>query len=118
MVPVLLINPFEIPKGKEDECLAFWGQVAEDMRRQPGFVSTRLHRAMGEGAHFRFINVAEWNSAEDLEAAVNSKSCSNWYNPIWEFSHISQGCTKLSAPIKGVCLPGVRGDAGSLFWQD
>jgi heme-degrading monooxygenase HmoA len=42
----ILINPFEVPKGKEEEALAFWNRVADYMRKQPGFASTRLHRAV------------------------------------------------------------------------
>jgi heme-degrading monooxygenase HmoA len=41
----ILINPFEVPKGKQDETLVFWEKAAEYMRKQPGFISTRLHQA-------------------------------------------------------------------------
>jgi hypothetical protein len=37
MSRVLLINAFEIPEDREEECLAFWEKAAEYMRRQPGF---------------------------------------------------------------------------------
>jgi heme-degrading monooxygenase HmoA len=43
---VILINPFWVPKGKEDEALAFWDRVADYMGKQPGFISTRLHRGV------------------------------------------------------------------------
>jgi heme oxygenase (mycobilin-producing) len=72
MSKVMLINPFEVPPGREDECLAFWRRVADYMRRQPGFISTRLHRAMAPGARFAFVNLAEWESAEHFGAAVGS----------------------------------------------
>ena len=71
-MPVILINPFEVPQGKEDEALAFWEKAADFMRRQPGFISTRLHKAISPQARFHLINIAEWNSAEDFEAAVTS----------------------------------------------
>jgi heme-degrading monooxygenase HmoA len=71
---VILINPFEVPEGAdEEEFLHGWERAADYMRQQPGFVSTRLHRALGADARFRFINVAEWASPQDFQAAVSSE---------------------------------------------
>ena len=42
----ILINPFEVPKGKEKQAVHFWKMAAEFMRQQPGFVSTRLHESV------------------------------------------------------------------------
>jgi heme-degrading monooxygenase HmoA len=70
MAKVTLINPFEVPQGKEDECLAFWEKFAEYMRHQSGFISTKLHKAVVPGAKFHFINVAEWESPEHFQKAV------------------------------------------------
>ena len=53
---VTLINPFEVPEGKEEEALAFCDRVAEYMRKQPGFISTRLHKAVVPWARFYLIN--------------------------------------------------------------
>jgi heme-degrading monooxygenase HmoA len=73
-MPVILINPFEVPEGTNDEdFLRGWERAAEYMRQQPGFVSTRLHRALGADARFRFINVAEWESPQTFQAAVGSE---------------------------------------------
>jgi heme-degrading monooxygenase HmoA len=88
MSRVVLINPFEVPKGKEDECLAFWERAAEFMKRQPGFISTRLHRAVSPEARFYFINVAEWESAEHFYAAVGSEEFKRLIDPYMEvFPH-------------------------------
>jgi heme-degrading monooxygenase HmoA len=71
---VILINPFEVPEGTDDEeFLHGWERAAEYMRQQPGFVSTRLHRALRPDARFRFINVAEWASPQDFQSAVGSE---------------------------------------------
>jgi heme oxygenase (mycobilin-producing) len=71
---VILINPFEVPAGTDDdEFLRGWERAADYMREQPGFVSSRLHRALAPDARFRFINVAEWASPQDFQAAVNSE---------------------------------------------
>lgn len=72
MPTVTLINPFEVPKGKEEAALKMWEKAAEFMKKQPGFVSTRLHRALSPEARFHLINVAEWESAENFQAAINS----------------------------------------------
>ena len=71
---VILINPFEVPDGTaDDDFLRGWERAAEYMRNQPGFVSTRLHRALAPDARFRYVNVAEWASPQDFQAAVTSE---------------------------------------------
>jgi heme-degrading monooxygenase HmoA len=69
---VTLINPFEVPEGREQEALKDWEAAAVYMRKQPGFISTNLHQAVSPGAKFHFINVAKWESAEAFQAAVTS----------------------------------------------
>ena len=68
---VTLINVFEIRADDVDRFLEDWRQRAEFMRRQPGFRSLRLHRAVDADAQFQVINVAEWDSAEALQAAAS-----------------------------------------------
>lgn len=71
---VILINPFEVPDGTNDEdFLRGWQRAADYMRQQPGFVSTRLHRALRPDARFRFVNVAEWESPQAFQAAVGGE---------------------------------------------
>ncbi len=71
---VILINPFDVSEETDDEeFLRGWERAAEYMRQQPGFVSSRLHRALAPGARFRFINVAEWASPQDFQSAVGSE---------------------------------------------
>lgn len=41
---VTLINPFEVPAGREEECLALWKEAAAVLKKQPGFIHTRLHQ--------------------------------------------------------------------------
>ena len=70
---VILINPFEVSEGSSDEDFRRgWERAADYMRQQPGFMSTRLHRALQPDARFRFTNVAEWASPQDFQAAVGS----------------------------------------------
>jgi heme-degrading monooxygenase HmoA len=73
MTNFVLINPFEVPEGTDDErFLEGWGQAADYMRSRPGFVGSRLHRAVSPNPRFRFVNVAEWASLQDFRAAVTS----------------------------------------------
>jgi heme-degrading monooxygenase HmoA len=70
---VILINPFELPEGADDEeFLGGWQRAADYLSGQPGFVSTRLHRALAPDARFRFVNIAEWESPQQFQAAVGS----------------------------------------------
>jgi heme-degrading monooxygenase HmoA len=79
---VILINPFEVSaRTNDDEFLRGWERAAEYMRRQPGFVSTRLHRALSPDARFGFVNLAEWESPQAFQAAVSSE----------EFREIAKG---------------------------
>mgnify|MGYP001122346144 CR=1 FL=1 len=42
------------------------------MRQQPGFVSSRLHQSLDAEAEFRYVNVAEWESADHFGKAAAS----------------------------------------------
>ncbi|SOE06321.1 Antibiotic biosynthesis monooxygenase [Variovorax sp. YR752] len=70
--PVVLINPFEVSPGQEEVALRAWEQSAEFLAKQPGYRSTRLHRALLSNARFTFINVAEWDSMEAFEMATRA----------------------------------------------
>jgi heme-degrading monooxygenase HmoA len=69
---VILINPFEVPKEKEEAAIKMWEKAAEYMKKQPGFISTRLHKALSPHARFHLINIAEWESVENFQAAINN----------------------------------------------
>ena len=71
MPNVVLINAFEVPVGEEEEFLQGWEAARDFMQRQHGYVSTRLHQSLDPTARFRFINVAEWQSPADFQAALN-----------------------------------------------
>jgi heme-degrading monooxygenase HmoA len=74
MISTILINPFEVPADiGDDEFLAGWEQAADFLRGQPGFIGSRLHRSIRPDAHFRYINVAEWETPESFRAAVSSE---------------------------------------------
>lgn len=68
--PVVLINTFVVPPPEADALLAAWTADAEVMKRQPGFVSTQLHRGIaGSGV---FLNYAVWDSVAAFRAAFTN----------------------------------------------
>jgi len=67
--PVTLVNVFEVPAQHVDAFIARWRERAALMSTQPGFVDTRLHRALSSQTRFQLVNVAHWDSAEAVQAA-------------------------------------------------
>jgi len=65
--PVVLVNVFILDKADEQAFLATWQDDALFMKRQPGFVSTQLHRAIGESP--AYLNYAVWESTAHFRAA-------------------------------------------------
>jgi heme-degrading monooxygenase HmoA len=68
--PVVLINVFNVAPEEVDRFLEVWADDAEFMKRQPGFISTQLHR--GTAGSSTFVNVAEWDSSSALATAFQS----------------------------------------------
>jgi heme-degrading monooxygenase HmoA len=66
---VTLINCFEIPAGRENEFFGLWQQVNAYMQTKPGYLGHTLYRSLTPDASFRFVNVADWASAESFQAA-------------------------------------------------
>ncbi|MGW5237725.1 antibiotic biosynthesis monooxygenase family protein [Monashia sp. NPDC004114] len=46
-----------------------WYETSRYFIRRPGFIATRLHRALTPGAPHRWINVAFWETEADFRAA-------------------------------------------------
>jgi heme-degrading monooxygenase HmoA len=65
--PVVLVNVFTLDKADEQTFLKTWTDDAEFMKRQPGFISTQLHRAIGESP--TYLNYAVWESTAAFRAA-------------------------------------------------
>src|SRR2546428_83660 len=67
---VVLITQFEVPPEDAERFLEVWADDAAFMTRQPGFISTQLHR--GTAGSSTFMNVAVWESAAALRQAFRS----------------------------------------------
>jgi heme-degrading monooxygenase HmoA len=65
--PVVLVNFFSMDPADEDAFLQVWQDDALFMKRQPGFISTQLHRALGESP--TYLNYAVWESTAAFRAA-------------------------------------------------
>ena len=67
--PVILINKFSVDPQEFHQFLKGWAIEAEKFKGQPEFISTQLHKGIGESG--TFINYAVWESAEHFKRAVN-----------------------------------------------
>ncbi|WP_455282655.1 antibiotic biosynthesis monooxygenase family protein [Cupriavidus necator] len=65
--PVVLVNVFTMDEADEETFLQAWQDDACVMKRQPGFISTQLHRALG--ASPTYLNYAVWESNAHFRAA-------------------------------------------------
>jgi heme-degrading monooxygenase HmoA len=65
--PVVLVNIFTVDAADVEALLAAWASDANWMKRQPGFISTQLHRAIGGSCVF--MNYAVWESVDHFRAA-------------------------------------------------
>ena len=64
---VVLVNVFTLDAADEQAFLKAWQDDAAFMKRQPGFISTQLHRALGDSP--TYLNYAVWDSTADFRAA-------------------------------------------------
>ncbi len=65
--PVVLVNVFTLDKADEELFLEVWQADAAFMKGQPGFISTQLHRALGDCP--TYLNYATWESTAAFRAA-------------------------------------------------
>jgi len=67
---VILINEFTVAPEDTEGFLEAWTADAVVMKKQPGFISTQLHRGIG-GSRV-FVNYAVWESVADFKRAFNN----------------------------------------------
>lgn len=68
--PVVLVNIFTLDKADEETFLRVWQDDAAFMKRQTGFISTQLHRAIGDSP--TYLNYAVWESTAAFRAAFTN----------------------------------------------
>ena len=61
---IILINPFEVPEGKLEESIIYWEACRDFLKKEPGYISTKLHKSIKNDTKFELINVAVWESSK------------------------------------------------------
>ncbi len=64
---IILINVFTVDPSDVDALLTAWQHDATFMRKQPGYISTQMHKAIGGSG--TFVNYAIWESVESFRNA-------------------------------------------------
>ncbi|MGO9389679.1 antibiotic biosynthesis monooxygenase family protein [Rhodoblastus sp.] len=99
--PVVLVNIFTLAKDDEKAFLEVWKDDADFMKRQPGFISTQLHRAVGESP--TYLNYAVWESTAAFRAAFTHPEfvakLSAYPSSAVAIPHLFQ-----KAAVPGICL--------------
>ena len=100
--PVVLVNLFTVAAQDIAALLKAWEDDANWMKKQPGYISTQLHRAVGES--LVFMNYAVWESVAhfrnafshpDFTAALGAYPSSAVASPhLFEKIAIPNLCTK------------------------
>ena len=67
--PVVLVNLFTVSVSDIPALLKAWEEDANWMKRQPGYISTQLHR--GIAGSTVFMNYAVWESVAHFRAAFS-----------------------------------------------
>lgn len=71
MSPITTIVHFQLPAAHAEEFLAFWQtSIKHRVNRQPGLLGGTFHRGIDADGPYQFINVARWESAAQLAAAL------------------------------------------------
>jgi heme-degrading monooxygenase HmoA len=68
--PIIVISKFNMNPEDVDQFLKEWASGAEIMKRQPGFISTQLHRGIAGSSVF--VNYAVFESTEHFMRASNN----------------------------------------------
>jgi heme-degrading monooxygenase HmoA len=69
--PIVFMNTFHVALEEVAEFMDAWRADGEFMQRQPGYVSTQLHR--GIAGSTTFVNVAVWDSVGSMRNAVSHR---------------------------------------------
>ena len=67
--PVVLVNIFDVSEEDIPALMKAWENDANWMKKQPGYISTQLHR--GIAGSTVFMNYAIWDSVEDFRTAFS-----------------------------------------------
>jgi len=96
---VTQITVIEAEPEQQQEALSLMTERAHFMSRQPGFISTQLHRAIGESP--AYLNYAVWESTAAFRAA--------FANPEFRSKLSSYPSSAVASPhlFQKVAIPGI-----------
>jgi heme-degrading monooxygenase HmoA len=99
--PLILINKFTVKPDEAEQLVRAWADDAAWMKRQPGFISTQLHRGIASSCVF--LNYAVWESTAHFRAAFT--------NPEFQTKLGSYPSSTIASPhlfrkvaVSGICL--------------
>jgi heme-degrading monooxygenase HmoA len=69
---VIQLNKFTVKPEDVDQFLKIFAATTEIFKQQPGFISTQLHRGIGNST--TFFNYVIWESAEHFKRAFDSRA--------------------------------------------
>ena len=93
MESITFVNVLTVPAAREEEFVAKWDKGAAYVRTCKGFVSTSLHRALGNADPLRFFTIAAWESADDFRAATST----GWWRDFAEEFGFGEGAADFKA---------------------
>jgi heme-degrading monooxygenase HmoA len=67
---VTTITCVSVEPDRGGEFVGAWPEVLDGLRRQPGYLSHRLHRSLAPDAPFRYVVVAQWQSDQPPTGAI------------------------------------------------
>lgn len=73
--PVVLVNVFTVDPSEQDALVDAWRNDALWLKKQPGYISTQLHKAVGESS--MYLNYAVWDCVSDFKAAFSNPEFQN-----------------------------------------
>lgn len=73
--PVVLVNLFTVNPEDQDALVEAWQNDALFMKKQPGYISTQLHKAVG--ASSMYLNYAIWESVSHFRTAFSNPEFQN-----------------------------------------
>ena len=73
--PVVLVNVFTVDPSDQEAMVEAWRDDALWMKKQPGYISTQLHKAVGGSS--MYLNYAVWDSVADFRAAFSNPEFQN-----------------------------------------
>ena len=79
---VTLINVFAVPEGREEAVIAAWEKARDFLSREPGYIDTALHRAIGPDARFALVNIAHWQSPDAFMTATKRMQAAGIFPPV------------------------------------